>query len=283
MKVVSGIAELRAARAELPHPIGLAPTMGYLHAGHLSLVEAAYEQCASVIVTIFVNPTQFGPNEDFTSYPRDTERDLKLLEPYADLVFIPATETIYPAGFASFVDIGPIAERLEGAARPGHFRGVATVVAKLFNLTQPDRAYFGQKDAQQVLVIKQMTGDLDFSLEIVVRPTVREPDGLALSSRNVYLNPDERRSATALSRALFAIRDRWRAGEKGCRPLIALGHEIIAREQSVRMEYLSIADIATLRELERIENAALVSLAARVGKTRLIDNVLLDGSGRETF
>ncbi len=283
MRIVGGIADLRTARAVLSHPIGLVPTMGYLHAGHLSLVEAAREQCASVIVTIFVNPTQFGPSEDLARYPRDLERDLKLLKPYADLVFAPSTETIYPTGFASYVDVGSIAERLEGAARPGHFRGVATVVAKLFNLTQPDRAYFGQKDAQQALVIKQMARDLNFPLEIVVRPTVREPDGLALSSRNVYLSPDERRSATVLSRALFAIRDCWRAGEKGCRPLIELGREIIAREPAVHLEYLSIADVTTLRELERIEDATLVSLAARVGKTRLIDNVLLDRSGHETF
>lgn len=280
MRVEKTIASLRDARRTLSGPIGLVPTMGYLHDGHLSLVRAAREQNAGVVASIFVNPTQFGPNEDFTTYPRDLPRDLALLESAGvDLVFAPEVEELYPAGFSTFVDVGPVAERLEGAARPGHFRGVATVVAKLFNIVQPDRAYFGQKDAQQCVVIRKLVADLAIPLEVVVCPTVRESDGLALSSRNVYLNAEERQAAPVLSRALFAARDRWQRGERSGDALRELVREVVATEPLVRLEYVSVADSTSLDELDTVERAAIISLAARLGRARLIDNVVLEVPG----
>lgn len=275
MRVVRGLDDIRKARAELAGPVGLVPTMGFLHEGHLSLIRQARRESASVIVTIFVNPTQFGPNEDLESYPRDFERDLEAVRPFTDVVFAPSADSIYPAGFGSYIDVGPVAQPLEGEARPGHFRGVATVVAKLFNLTQPDRAYVGQKDAQQAIVINQMVEDLNMPVELRVMPTIREPDGLALSSRNVYLNREEREKASLLPAALFAIRDRWRAGERDSGRLVELGRELIAQEPAVKLEYLSIADTSTLLELPHIQESALVLLSARVGRARLIDNILL--------
>ena len=275
MRVVRAIDDIRSARAGLAGPVGLVPTMGFLHEGHLSLIRAAREECASVIVSIFVNPTQFGPSEDLGSYPRDLDRDLEAIRPYTDLVFAPSVESIYPTGFDSHIDVGHVSQPLEGEARPGHFQGVATVVAKLFNLTQPDRAYFGQKDAQQAIVIKQMNEDLNFPVELRVLPTIRERDGLALSSRNVYLSSEEREAARVLSSALFAIRDRWRDGENGSDRLVELGRDLIAQEPTVKLEYLSIADTRTLQELPQIDGSALVLLAARVGRARLIDNILL--------
>ena len=275
MRVLTTIAQMRAARGGFGR-LGLVPTMGFLHAGHLSLVERARAECGAVVVSIFVNPTQFGPGEDLARYPRDLSRDLALLEAAgADLVFAPQAGEIYPDGFASRVEVGPVAAPLEGAVRPGHFAGVATVVAKLLNIVQPTHAYFGQKDAQQSLVIGRMVRDLDLPVEVVIAPTVREPDGLALSSRNSYLDADQRRAAPILYRALTEARVRFQAGERDAERLRAIIRTRIADEMRIAIDYVSVADPVTLRELDRIENGALVCLAARLGATRLIDNVLL--------
>lgn len=280
MRVIATIEEFRAARAALHGTVGLVPTMGYLHEGHLSLVRRARAENDNVITTIFVNPTQFSPAEDLARYPRDLPRDLALLEAEkVALVFAPDVAEMYPPGFGTFVDAGPIAAPLEGATRPGHFRGVATVVCKLFNITTPHRAYFGQKDAQQTLVIRRMTLDLNLPVEIVVCPIVREPDGLAMSSRNVYLNPEERRAATVLFRALQAAQDRFRAGERNGDALRAAMRAVIDAEPLARADYVSVADLDDLHELEEVTNRALASLAVRIGTTRLIDNCLLGVEG----
>jgi pantoate--beta-alanine ligase len=282
MKIVTTIAEARAALRELPRPHGLVPTMGYLHEGHLSLVRKARADNASVSASIFVNPTQFLPSEDFTTYPRDEARDLALLEEAGvDLVYMPPTDVVYPAGFDTYVNVGALTEPLEGAARPGHFRGVATVVAKLFNVLQPDRAYFGQKDAQQALVIAKMARDLDFPVEVVVLPTIRESDGLALSSRNVYLSPPERQAALALSRSLKEAERLYAAGQRDAQQIRTAMRAILASEPLAQPEYVSIADNGTLAELQAIDGPALVSLAVRVGRTRLIDNVVLGRARQE--
>lgn len=280
MHLIPTIAELRSLRsALLPNEtVGFVPTMGYLHAGHMSLVEMARRENSIVVVSIFVNPAQFGPNEDLSRYPRDMERDLNLLrEAGADWVFTPSVEEMYPDGFSTYVDVREVTSRLEGEMRPGHFTGVATVVAKLFNLVQPQRAYFGQKDAQQVVVVRKMVADLNFPLSIVVGPTVREPDGLALSSRNVYLNPQERAAATVLYRALSAARDLWQQGEHRGTPLRDAMSRTLAGEPLASPDYTSVADPLTLQELDDSGEAieALASLAVRIGKTRLIDNMLL--------
>ncbi len=276
MMIVSTMDELCSARSILDEPVGLVPTMGYLHEGHLSLVQRAKEECASVVVSIFVNPTQFGPNEDLAAYPRDMERDLRLLESLGvNLVWTPTPEIMYPNGYQTWVQVEALTEPLEGAQRPGHFRGVATVVAKLFNGVQPAKAYFGQKDAQQVAVIRQMTRDLNFPIEIVVCPTVREPDGLAMSSRNAYLDPEQRQAATVLHRALSAAKDAYEAGERDAEKLRALMRDTIAAEPLAEMQYVSCADYDKLEELEQITGKALLSMAVFVGKTRLIDNFVL--------
>lgn len=276
MRVVETVAGVRAARREMGGSLGLVPTMGFLHDGHLTLVRRAREQNDRVGVSIFVNPTQFGPQEDFASYPRDMQRDLALLEKEGvDLVFAPTVEEVYPPGCTSAVEVGGVTKRLEGAHRPGHFRGVATVVAKLFHIVAPTRAYFGQKDAQQVRVIQKMVADLDFDLEIVVVPTVREVDGLAMSSRNVYLNSEERRAALVLSRSLWLAEERFAAGQRDATAMRREMEELISREPLARIDYVSVADAATLAELTTIAGRALVSLAVRIGKTRLIDNVIL--------
>jgi len=283
MEVAETIAAVRTWR-ERHHlmAVGFVPTMGYLHEGHLALVRRARTENPVVAVSIFVNPTQFGPQEDYARYPRDIPRDLALLaREGVDLVFTPSVEEMYPLGFASFISVGPIGERLEGAARPGHFRGVATVVAKLFNIVQPTRAYFGQKDAQQVLVIRRMVADLNVPVAIVPVATVREPDGLAMSSRNVYLSPTEREIAAAIPRALFAAEARYHAGERDAEALRALVRAQLAATPGIQLEYVSLADIETLDELETVDRPALLSLAARVGTTRLIDNVLLGISVEE--
>ena len=276
MQVVRTIAEVRAIRRALPGTWGFVPTMGYLHEGHLSLVRRARAENDHVAVSIFVNPTQFGPHEDYNRYPRDLERDLRLLEPLGvDLVFAPSVEEMYPPGFQTWVIVEGVSRPLEGAARPGHFRGVATVVTKLFNIVQPDRAYFGQKDAQQAVVIRRMVQDLNIPVEIVVCPTVREPDGLAMSSRNTYLNPEERRAATVLFRALQATKARYEQGERDAERLREAMREVIQAEPLARLDYVSVADPETLQELDRVEDRALLSLAVYIGKTRLIDNILL--------
>jgi pantoate--beta-alanine ligase len=248
--------------------------MGFLHDGHISLVRTARAECASVAVSIFVNPTQFGPSEDFTAYPRDLAHDLRLLEEAgADLVWTPTPEVMYPAGFQTWVTVDEVTRPLEGAMRPGHFRGVATIVAKLFNAVQPDKAYFGQKDAQQAVVIRQMARDLNFPVEVVVCPIRREADGLAMSSRNTYLNPAERRAATVLSRALNAAQEAYRAGESDASALRQIMTETIQAEALARLQYVSCADPDTLQELlGPIPGKALLSMAVYVGKTRLIDN-----------
>lgn len=275
MKVFSTIAEFRAARAEVG-TLGFAPTMGFLHEGHMSLVRAAKAANEAVAASLFVNPTQFGPNEDFNRYPRARERDLAMLEAEScDLVFAPEVEVMYPTGFDTRIEIGGVTEGLEGAVRPGHFAGVATVVAKLFNIVQPTRAYFGQKDAQQVAVIKKLVADLDMPVEVVVRPTVREADGLALSSRNAYLSPAERQDALALWRALSAADTLYEAGERSAAALRAAMAAPIAAIRAAP-DYLSVADPLTLKEVETVgENGALLSLAVRIGATRLIDNIAI--------
>jgi len=276
MMIVSTIVELRALRARLPGPVGFVPTMGFLHDGHLSLVRQARQECASAVVSIFVNPTQFGPGEDLSRYPRNLARDQAMLESEdVDILWLPTPEQMYPPGYQTWVTVEEASNPLEGAARPGHFRGVATVVAKLFNAVQPDMAYFGQKDAQQVAVIRQMTRDLNFPVEIVVCPTAREPDGLAKSSRNVYLNAQERKAATVLFRSLSAAKDAFAGGERDARKLRMKMEEILAGEVLARPQYISCAHPLTLQELDIITDDALLSMAVYVGTTRLIDNVLL--------
>jgi pantoate--beta-alanine ligase len=277
MKVVTQIQEYRKLRPAMAVPVGFVPTMGYLHQGHLELVRRARAENQTVVVSIFVNPTQFGPQEDLASYPRDPERDLALLEKEgADMVFMPSAEEMYPEGFDSWVEVGRATERLEGAYRTGHFRGVATVVAKLFNIVQPTRAYFGQKDAQQLVVIKKMVSDLNLDLEVVAVPTVRESDGLAMSSRNIYLDPNERQAALVLWQVLSLAQELWQEGERDAERLRQEMTLFIDAEPLARIDYVSVADSSTLEELSRIEGAALVSMAAWIGKTRLIDNVMLD-------
>lgn len=277
MKTVENLAELRSERSLLPGPVGLVPTMGYLHEGHLSLVRAAKGNCASVVVTIFVNPTQFSPNEDLDSYPRDLQHDLQMLEKEsADLVWIPKPVIIYPPDFQTWVTVEEIAKPLEGLFRPGHFRGVTTVVAKLFNAVQPQKAYFGQKDAQQAAVIRQMVQDLNFNLEVVICPTVREPDGLAMSSRNMFLNPAERQAATVLYLALTTAADAFARGERKARVLRQIMSEMVQRDPLARLQYVSCAHPDTLEEIEgQITGRSLLSMAVLLGKTRLIDNLII--------
>lgn len=278
MQQVSTIAEMHTVRRQITGSVGVVPTMGYLHAGHLALVARARAENNYVIATIFVNPTQFGPNEDFAAYPRNTAGDLaQLAAAGCDLVFTPATDDIYPAGYQTYVTVEAVSQPLEGARRPGHFRGVATVVAKLFNLTRPTRAYFGQKDAQQVRVIETMARELNFDLAIVVCPTVRESDGLALSSRNAYLTPAQRAAAPVLFRALSAAQVAWQQGERHPARLRSVMDSVLAAEPLAEVEYTSAADAVTLAELDKvIEGPVLLSMAVRIGRTRLIDNLVLD-------
>jgi len=278
VRVISTVADMRRARQEMARPqrVGLVPTMGALHKGHLSLVRHARADDDVVVVSIFVNPTQFGPSEDYARYPRDPDRDLALLRDLGtDLVFMPPVEEIYPEGFDTYVEVEKLTQRLEGASRPGHLRGVATVVAKLFNIVQPHRAYFGQKDAQQLAVIRRLTRDLDLPVEVVGLPTVREADGLAMSSRNAYLSPEERKAALVLYRSLEAAQELWRSGVRDASPIRQRMGELLAAEPLARVDYVSVADAETLEELETVDRPTLVSLAVRIGKTRLIDNLTL--------
>ena len=258
-------------------PLGLVPTMGALHEGHLALVRRARGENGTVAVSIFVNPAQFGAGEDLATYPRDMERDLVLLEAEGvDLVYAPAPEEVYPPGFDTWVEPGALANRLEGAVRPGHFRGVATVVTKLFNVVRPDRAYFGQKDGQQLAVIRQMVRDLNLGIDIVAVPTVRDADGLALSSRNAYLTPEQRQAAPVIYRALSRAEELWRRGESDADSLRKTVEAVLEEEPLLEgVDYVSVADATTLEELERVEGTAMVSVAVRLGRTRLIDNVVL--------
>jgi pantoate--beta-alanine ligase len=276
VKVARTLAQLREARTDLPEPFGLVPTMGYLHDGHLSLVRLARADNRSVGVSVFVNPSQFGPTEDLAAYPRDLDRDLRMLENEGvDLVWTPEVDELYPPGYQTWVTVEEVSLPLEGARRPGHFRGVATIVAKLFNAFQPQRAYFGQKDAQQAVVVRRMAQDLNFPLEIVVCPTVREPDGLAMSSRNVYLNPDERRAAPALFRSLRAARGAFERGERDAYRLRELMRSVLAQEPLLRPAYISVADTGTLQELSGPIDRALLSMAVYLGRTVLIDNIVI--------
>lgn len=277
MQVVGSISEIRALRQQLSGAVGFVPTMGYLHKGHLALVKQARIENSSVVVSIYVNPTQFGPREDFGGYPREFKRDLELLrEEGVDIVFVPSDDEMYPPEYSSWVDVEKVTEQLEGASRPGHFRGVATVVAKLFNIVQPTRAYFGQKDAQQVVVIKKMLTDLNLGINIVVMPTVREKDGLAMSSRNIHLSPGERQAATILFKALTLAHQLWKGGENDANELRKQMGSLIQKEPLAQIDYISIADAQTLEELNVIDRPALASLAVRIGKTRLIDNMPLE-------
>lgn len=277
MKVVSTINEIHAARRSFSRMVGLVPTMGFLHEGHLSLIRRARDECDHVVVSIFINPTQFGPNEDLSKYPRDLDRDLGLIQPLGtDLIWMPTPEIMYPPGFQTWVEVEEITRPLEGAQRPGHFRGVTTVVAKLFNGVQPHKAYFGQKDAQQAAVIRHMTRDLNFPIEIVICPIVREPDGLAMSSRNVYLNPEQRKAATVLYRSLSAAKELYEAGERNAEKIRGTMKKVLASEPLANVQYVSCADYDTLAELEEIKGKTLLSMAVFIGKTRLIDNFVLE-------
>lgn len=273
MQQVQTLSALRQARKQLPEPVGFVPTMGYLHRGHLSLVELARQSCASVVASIFVNPTQFNDAGDLQSYPRSPERDLEMLRAAeVDLVWMPESQAMYPPGFQTEVRVKALSSPLEGASRPGHFAGVATVVAKLFNAVKPQRAFFGEKDAQQVRVIQRMVVDLNFELEVVVGPTVREPDGLAMSSRNSRLSESQRQAAAVLYSALKSAQQHFHDGGETVKEKVT---EVLASEPQVELEYVSLADPLTLDELERPTSGALLSLAARVGPVRLIDNVTL--------
>ena len=275
MQTVFTLTDLRSTRLSFSGTVGLVPTMGYLHEGHLSLIRRAREECNHVAVSIFVNPTQFGPKEDLAKYPRDLERDFRLIEAYTDVVWTPSAKTMYPQGYQTWVEVEAMTKPLEGAMRPGHFRGVTTVVAKLFNAVQPHKAYFGQKDAQQVAVIRQMVRDLNFPLEIVVCPTSREPDGLTMSSRNVYLDPEQRKAATVLFRALSAAKEVYEKGERDAEKVRGKMKEVLAGEPLAEPQYVSCADYDTLAELDEIKGKALLSMAVYFGKTRLIDNFVL--------
>ncbi|HSO12161.1 MAG TPA: pantoate--beta-alanine ligase [Anaerolineales bacterium] len=276
MRNLSTLDELRSARLSLDGTVGLVPTMGFLHEGHLSLIRRAREECNHVVVSIFVNPTQFGPKEDLSKYPRDIERDLKLIEPLGtDLVWMPTAEIMYPKGYQTWVEVEAITSPLEGAMRPGHFKGVTTIVTKLFNGVQPHKAYFGQKDAQQAAVIRRMTLDLNFPIEIVVCPTVREADGLAMSSRNVYLDPEQRKAATVLFRSLSAAKEVYENGERDAEKIRKKMKDVLSGEPLADAQYVSCADYDTLEELAEIKGKALLSMAVFIGKTRLIDNFVL--------
>ena len=276
MEIARTIAEIKNWRKSSFGSVGFVPTMGYLHEGHLTLVKQAREENSKVVVSIFVNPTQFGPSEDFRTYPRDPERDLALLEKErTDIIFMPSDEEMYPQRYSCWVEVENVTERLEGSHRPSHFKGVTTVVAKLFNIVEPTRAYFGQKDAQQALVITKMVVDLNMNLEVIVVPTVRENDGLAMSSRNVYLNPQERQAATVLYRALTQAQQQWQKGEKDAERLRQAMTSLISKEPLAKIDYVSIADAQTLEEISKIDRLTVASLAVKIGKTRLIDNILL--------
>jgi pantoate--beta-alanine ligase len=276
VKTLTTISAVREWRRQGVAPLGLVPTMGYLHAGHLSLLERARRESDRVAASLFVNPAQFGPQEDLARYPRDLPRDQRLLEEAGcDVLFAPSVEEMYPPGFETTVDVGRIAAPLEGARRPGHFRAVATVVLKLLDIFQPARAYFGEKDAQQLAVIRRMVRDLDLPVVVCGCPIVREPDGLALSSRNTYLSAEERRAAPVLYRALCAARDRWTAGERDAEGLRRLMTAVLAREPLARVDYVSVADPDTLQERDDARPPLLISMAVFFGPTRLLDNLRL--------
>jgi pantoate--beta-alanine ligase len=277
MQIIETVAEMKKVRESLKGPVGFVPTMGYLHEGHLTLVRRSRQANDHTIVSIFVNPTQFGPNEDFDRYPRDYPRDFAMLEKEkTDYIYLPTPAQMYPEGYNTWVEVNKVTDRLEGAIRPGHFRGVATVVNKLFNIIQPTRAYFGQKDAQQCVVINKMVTDLNINLEMIIVPTVREPDGLAMSSRNVYLSPEERQQAPVLYKSLALAQIIWSEGERDSAKIREAMLDLIKQASLGKIEYISIADALTLHELETAEPPVVISMAVKFGKTRLIDNILLE-------
>ncbi len=278
MKIVESVAEMKRIRRAMIGTVGFVPTMGYLHEGHLELVRRAKADNPNAVVSIFVNPTQFGPKDDFTAYPRDVARDVPMLDRVGtDVVFMPPATGMYPPHFSTWVDVEKITERLEGASRPGHFRGVATVCNKLFNIVEPAKAYFGQKDAQQCVVIKRMVTDLNMNLEVVIVPTVREPDGLAMSSRNSYLKPDERRAAVVLFRSLNMAREMWLNGERDAQRIRSAIIGLIQKEPlAEKIDYVSIANAETLEELDEVRAPAVISLAVKIGRPRLLDSVILE-------
>jgi pantoate--beta-alanine ligase len=279
MKHVESVAEMKAVCREIARSgrtLGFVPTMGALHEGHASLVRASKAQCQATAVSIFVNPLQFGPTEDLAKYPRTMERDSKLLQELGvDVLYAPTVDEMYPAGATTYVEVSGISDRLDGGSRPGHFRGVATVVAKLFEIVRPDRAFFGQKDAAQVAVLRRMARDLDMDVELVVCPIVREKDGLAMSSRNAYLDPTQRKQALVLNRSLMRVQHAADSGERDVTKLIEAGKNVIAEEPAARLDYFAIVDPDTLEPVDDISRTALVAVAAYVGTTRLIDNILL--------
>lgn len=279
MKICHTIDEMRAARHAARREgkaVGLVPTMGALHEGHLSLVRMARAQCDLVVVSIFINPLQFGPHEDLAKYPRNFDRDRDLLEREGvEVIFAPTVEEMYPAGAITYVTVEALSDRLCGRSRPGHFRGVTTVVSKLFHIVEPDRAFFGQKDAAQSVIIRRMVRDLDIPVQVVIGPIVREPDGLAMSSRNAYLDASQRLSAVVLHRSLLAVQERFDRGERKVQALIEAGKQVFSEDPSVRLDYLEIVDTETLDPVDRFSHSALVAVAAFVGKARLIDNVVL--------
>ena len=285
MRTVSTLDELRKTRLSLDGTVGLVPTMGFLHDGHLSLIRRARDECDHVIVSIFVNPTQFGPKEDLAKYPRDLEKDFRLISSLETpssaseiVVWTPSAERMYPTRYQTYVDVEAMTHPLEGAMRPGHFKGVTTVVAKLFNAVQPHKAYFGQKDAQQVAVIRRMTLDLNFPIEIVICPTRREADGLAMSSRNVYLDAEQRKAATVLFRSLSAAKELFEKGERDAEKVRGKMKDVLASEPLAEPQYVSCADYDTLEELNVVKGKTLLSMAVFIGKTRLIDNFVIETS-----
>ncbi len=284
MRVIESIQQMRAASREFKRSgtrLGFVPTMGALHSGHLSLVRAARQQCQTVAVSIFVNPTQFGPNEDFAKYPRTFEQDKKLLEAEeVDILFAPPVEEMYPPAAKTFVHVEEMSKKLCGRSRPGHFRGVTTIVSKLFHAVEPDMAFFGQKDAAQCAIIRRMVSDLGMDVQIIICPIIRESDGLAMSSRNAYLSPAERKQATILHRALMRVHFLADRGERSSEKLIEAARQVFAEEPEVRVDYAEIVDNDTLDSVSDISRGALVAVAAFVGTTRLIDNVVLTGAGK---
>ena len=278
MRVIRTNKEMSQACREAVKPVGLVPTMGALHAGHLNLVDQARADNLTVAVSIFVNPTQFGDLKDLEKYPRELEGDLEMLRHHGvDLVYVPTVDEVYPEGFDTWVDVGPLAEKLEGLHRPGHFRGVATVVSKLFNVMQPDRAYFGQKDGQQVVVIQKLARDLDMGVEVVVMPTIREPDGLAMSSRNVQLSADQRQAASVVHQALRRAYQLWIGCERNGDVLREAASQILQAEPMVdSIDYVSVAGMSTLDESDQVDGRAMVSVAVHMGAVRLIDNIVLE-------
>jgi pantoate--beta-alanine ligase len=280
LKICTTIHEMRDASRALRRSgkqLGFVPTMGALHEGHLSLVRSARALCDAVAASIFINPTQFGPGEDLAKYPRSFERDCEMLEREGvELLFAPTVEEMYPSGAVTWVTVEELSSKLDGLSRPGHFRGVTTVVAKLFHIVEPDAAFFGQKDAAQVAIIRRMVRDLNLAVRIVVCPIVREADGLAMSSRNAYLDPEHRKRALALQRALMRVEGLAKAGERDTSRLLAAGREEIAKENAVRLDYLDVVDSDTLDPVEHISGSVLIAVAAYVGSTRLIDNIVLE-------